>query len=255
MPLNWGEIIPMLLLQQDYPIPSYLGNESTDRTVYAEGAMGALNLPKLLIWTFPNRRYDHAIDMVPELLQIGDRIMEWIDHRPERIGVVVSGDLSHTHQPTGPYGYSNASALFDAAVGRWAGGGGHGGGFDGTLRKTDSDYGDPCAKHSARALLDVARKLQPDAKSCGFTGYVLWHGMMRCPTTTTNTTTTKRSNRNNNDDVGTNASHVASDTNIVHNHDSHQQQFRSKVLVNRNVTYYGMMAAIFEPFNHTKPSF
>mmetsp|Transcript_29088 Transcript_29088/g.70147 ORF Transcript_29088/g.70147 Transcript_29088/m.70147 type:complete len:195 (-) Transcript_29088:52-636(-) len=181
-------------------------------------------LPRPLILTFPYRRYDHAVDMVPELLRMGNRIMEWIEARPERIGVVISGDLAHTHQTTGPYGYSNASGLFDAAMGEWANGG----------NRQTKGYGDPCNVKSLHALLDKARKLQPDAKSCGFTGYILWHGMMRCPT----------------DDSGSEAiGDNPIDVDIVHRQQPEQQQFRSKVLVNRNVTYYGMMAAIFDSVN------
>ena len=30
-----------------------------------------------------------------------------------RVAMVISGDMAHTHQSTGPYGYSNASQPFD----------------------------------------------------------------------------------------------------------------------------------------------
>ena len=184
IPLNWGEIIPLLLL------PSFATTSSKKNSSL---------LP--LIWTFPYRRYNHSVEMVPELLQIGAYIMEWAQQRPEKIAIIVSGDLSHTHQPSGPYGYSAASSLFDEAIGVWAGGN----------TNTTENFGrnwDPCRPEAAHALLNRAKELQPDAKSCGFTGYVLWHGM------------------------------VCSSSTFV--------EFDSKVLVNRNVTYYGMMGAIFE---------
>ena len=167
IPLNWGEIVPLLLL----------GDTSN-------------LLP--LIWTFPYRRYDHAVEMVPQLLEMGNAIAEWATRRPERIAVLISGDLSHTHLANGPYGYSNTSAPFDKAIGKWA--------------------ADACGWEAAKALLERATELQPDAKSCGFTGYILWHGMM-C-------SSSERNNRS--------------------------IQFDSKVIVNRNVTYYGMIAATFE---------
>jgi aromatic ring-opening dioxygenase LigB subunit len=166
MPLNWGEIIPILLLPRNIQ-------------------------QKFLLWSMPQRRYDHGPEMAPELLRLGHEIKTWAQNRPERIAVIISGDLSHTHQPEGPYGYSNTSAIFDRAMGHWA--------------------SSPCDR--ADSLLEVASDLQPTAMSCGYTGYVLWHGMA-CG----------KDNR---------------------------AKYESKVLVNRNVTYYGMMSATFAPIEDT----
>jgi aromatic ring-opening dioxygenase LigB subunit len=195
MPLNWGEIIPLLLL----PGVRNMGSNSSGFHYHCASC------PKPLIWTFPYRRYDHAPDMVPELLQMGAIIMEWAEARPEKIGMIVSGDLSHTHLASGPYGYSNASGPYDEAIGRWAG------------------HDDPCDEQSEEALLGRARTLQPDAKSCGFTGYVLWHGMM-CHHPT------------------------------EHDNNHGRRRFHSRVFVNRNVTYYGMIAASFEPIRNNSVS-
>jgi aromatic ring-opening dioxygenase LigB subunit len=162
MPLNWGEIIPLLLLPKEH------------RTY------------KHIIWSHPQRRYDHSPDMVSELLRVGQTVANWAQGRPERIAVIISGDLSHTHQQQGPYGYSNTSAPFDDAIGKWAA----------------SPY-----EHTD-ALLQNAKQLQPHALSCGFTGYVLWHGMMMSSVT---------------------------------------KQMSAKVIANLNVTYYGMIAASFAP--------
>jgi aromatic ring-opening dioxygenase LigB subunit len=130
VPLQWGEIIPLSM------IPA--GHEHH------------------LIWSNPERRFKHAPEMVAELLHLGKLILAWAEGRPERIGVVISADLAHTHQTQGPYGYSNSSAPFDAAIGRWA--------------------SDPCL-HAA-SLLKTARSLQNEALCCGFTGLVLLHGML-----------------------------------------------------------------------------
>lgn len=189
IPLNWGEIVPLLLLPQETSSSS-----SSPSFAY----------PKPLIWTFPYRRYDHSPEMVSELLQMGGIIMEWAQMRPERIGMIVSGDLSHTHQASGPYGYSNASALYDAAIGKWA-------------------KNDPCHELSVQALLEDAKMWQPNAKSCGFTGYVLWHGMMCHPI---------EQNRSN----------------------GWRRGFHSQVFANRNVTYYGMIVATFEPVGNVSIS-
>lgn len=55
----------------------------------------------------------------------------------------------------GPYGFSKDAAPFDAAVGRWA------------------------ASLHAEELLGEAARRQHGAKSCGFLGMVLLHGMLR----------------------------------------------------------------------------
>jgi len=94
--------------------------------------------------------------MVPELVATGAAIREWMEQINLRIGVIISGDMSHTHQTSGPYGYSNASGPFDAAVGHWA--------------------QNPCQHESS--LMKKARSLQDHAMSCGFTGLVLLHGML-----------------------------------------------------------------------------
>lgn len=133
MALRWGEVIPLLLVDS------------------------AKHLRRRhIILSHPLRRYSQSPSMVPELLLLGKSIQVWADSRPERIAVVISSDLSHTHRADGPYGYSNSSALFDAAVERWA---------SNPLVNADS-------------LLLEATTLQDGAKACGFTGLVMLHGSL-----------------------------------------------------------------------------
>ena len=144
LPLQWGEIIPLKMIPNDT----------------AAETMKFHSRRQHMIWSIPERRYDHAPDMVPELLRTGNDIMNWIQSQPERIAVVISSDLSHTHQAEGPYGYSNASAPFDIAIGQWANG------------------KNLCSCQQSHYLLDIATGLQTDAMACGFTGLVLLHGML-----------------------------------------------------------------------------
>lgn len=269
IPLNWGEIVPLLLLPNDTTATT---TNNTSSTV----------LP--LIWTFPHRRYDHAVDMVPELLDIGADLMEWVQQRPERIAVVVSGDLSHTHHytPSGPYGFSNASAPYDNAIGRWAAGGSvSSSSSTNTNTSSTSSYTnqsrqhDPCDPEAAAFLLRRAKELQPRAKSCGFTGYVLWHGMMCSTSASTSSSplssslqrlsssparTRKASAKyssskddDGNDNGDTNNNNINDDDSSSSSNNTKKRangkamKFHSKVLVNRNVTYYGMIAAVFKP--------
>ena len=43
----------------------------------------------------------------------GSELFEMLDAVSQRIVIIISADLAHTHQASGPYGYSNASEPFD----------------------------------------------------------------------------------------------------------------------------------------------
>jgi len=92
--------------------------------------------------------------MIPELLTIGNTLYEYFQAIPERVMIVISSDLAHTHQADGPYGYNNASGPFDRACGRWA------------------NFMD------RNALLVDAANLVNKALSCGFTGLVVMQGIL-----------------------------------------------------------------------------
>ena len=91
--------------------------------------------------------------MVPELLDLGGALFDFFDALAETVVVVVSGDLAHTHLASGPYGFSPAAAPYDAHIADWAG-------------------------SLDRAALDAATAYADDAKSCGYTGAVLLHGLL-----------------------------------------------------------------------------
>jgi aromatic ring-opening dioxygenase LigB subunit len=210
IPLQWAEVIPLMLIpprQKQSQSPS-----SPLRQRRLDDAVSTSTQPRRhIILSQPLRRYTHATDMVSELVALGRMLRKWIDARPERVAVVISADMSHTHRPDGPYGYSNQSAAFDAAVGRWA--------------------ADPCRQ--ALSLLEEARSLQPEALSCGFTGMVLLHGML-CSGDDDNVDDDEELDHmddpNNNEGAGFDPPTVW---------DAH-------VWANRNVTYYGMMVASYE---------
>ena len=46
----------------------------------------------------------------------GGDLYDFLEARSERIAVVISADLAHTHKASGPYGYSNASEPFDLVI-------------------------------------------------------------------------------------------------------------------------------------------
>jgi len=115
------------------------------------------NLNKYQIVTIsqPSRRYDHSPEMVSELLTLGKNIFYFLDKTiNKKVVVLISADLAHTHDPDGPYGYSPAAAPFDKACGDW-------------VQTLNGNY-----------LTQIASSLVLDAKSCGFTGLVMLHGIL-----------------------------------------------------------------------------
>ncbi|XP_064609980.1 LOW QUALITY PROTEIN: protein CA_C1420-like [Liolophura sinensis] len=130
-PLRWAEVIPL------HFVPFL--NESETKTV---------------ILSQPSRRYTEDVAMIPELLTLGQNLYTFLEELDERVVVIISSDLAHTHDKSGPYGYSNASQPFDDACGKWAS----------TL---DAD-----------SLLKTAAEYVDRAKSCGYTGLVMLHGLM-----------------------------------------------------------------------------
>jgi aromatic ring-opening dioxygenase LigB subunit len=296
MPLNWGEIIPLELLRQRQRQQQQQQQQLTASTRETTKLTDTI---QYMILSIPHRRYDHAADMVPELLRLGESLGDWIQQQQQQqhtstststttnvdkqFSVVVSGDLSHTHQASGPYGYSNTSSAYDRALGKWA--------------------SDPC-RHQ-ESLLQTARRLQPHALSCGFTGYVIWHGILQSQWRNNQAAArgrkTKKTRRRLDEpiqscgvtDVAPSLASSSSSTSVSTTatatatatarqlreqelletrkqpkekdpddgtrvptrlpHDDHSsilqkrtdQSLYSKVYVNRNVTYYGMMAATF----------
>lgn len=225
MPLNWGEILPLKILMEMAGDDSSWNNETS-----------------VMILSLPHRRYDRAQEMVPELLRLGCLIGAWIQNlQPwSNIGVVISGDLSHTHLSSGPYGYSSASAPYDEAMGRWA--------------------SNP--NQNVDQLIHIAANFQPQALSCGFTGYVLWQGIYQQSQSNDETletclnsfhpilggvdteseaTATIRKRRATAMLADTTTQKLANTRNV----DGPHAAARARLYVNLNVTYYGMMAATF----------
>jgi aromatic ring-opening dioxygenase LigB subunit len=194
VPLHWAEVIPLSFLDSNKK-GSVVGREqSALRKSHRRRRLptGAGKTRQHLIWSHPLQRYNAAPAMVPELLHVGCLLRTWLEQRPETFAVVVSADLSHTHRQDGPYGYSNTSIAFDAALVEWA-------------------SGNPCRNQAA--LLERARHLQAGAKSCGYTGLVLLHGIL-----------------------------CSSNENWESQSPHNSQLWESKVWANGNATYFGMMA-------------
>eukprot|EP01065_Artemidia_motanka_P019399 TRINITY_DN23030_c0_g1_i1.p1 TRINITY_DN23030_c0_g1~~TRINITY_DN23030_c0_g1_i1.p1 ORF type:complete len:307 (+),score=53.92 TRINITY_DN23030_c0_g1_i1:67-987(+) len=136
LPISWGEIIPL----------SFLSDKLLQRVVL----LGQ-----------PLRRYNDSVGMIPELLRLGGRLWRALESRDDRVAVVISSDLAHTHLASGPYGYCPCAEPYDQAVGRWA---------------RDMD--------AAALLRDAAQEQLRGAMSCGFTGMVMLQGLIAAAQTT-----------------------------------------------------------------------
>ncbi|MHA2001682.1 MAG: hypothetical protein ACTSVU_06305 [Promethearchaeota archaeon] len=128
-PIAWGELVLL----------NYFGTIITE--------------PKVVIISIPRSRYNiHAIKS--QLLNLGENIAEFCQNRPESISLILSGDLSHCHLETGPYGFSPKAELFDNIITRWIQ----------TFNRT--------------LLLQEAYDLSSEALSCGLTTLTIFQGVI-----------------------------------------------------------------------------
>lgn len=166
IPLRYGEIIPLSFVMgttegdgDDEWVKVgrhiVLEDENEER---GDGPQIPSYRPDCVIISLPNRRYKEGSSMVDEMLQLGSDLRHFIETstslKDRRIAILVSADLAHTHQASGPYGYSPAAQPFDNACAQWA-------------RSLD---GPP--------LLEEGRKLLDKALSCGYLGLVILHGAL-----------------------------------------------------------------------------
>jgi len=142
LPIMWGEVIPWWFIQE------------------AAAARGFQLPPVIYIGQPPKNN-------VTELLSLGSSIVNVAmrELSTRRIAVVISGDLSHRHSsdPQAPYPYDPSSALFDEAIKEW-----------GMIDRSSSTEAE-----SDKLLLEKASAVSDSAGSCGYTGIIMLHGMLR----------------------------------------------------------------------------
>ena len=96
IPLQWGEVVPLWFLK-DIP----------------------LNL-EYIILSQPLRRLEHAKSMIAESISLGTHLKKFFESIDKRIALIISADLSHTHEKEGPYGFSEEAEIFDEIIQNWA---------------------------------------------------------------------------------------------------------------------------------------
>jgi aromatic ring-opening dioxygenase LigB subunit len=133
-PLRWGEVLPAATLLRADPNATF----------------------RLVVLSVPTRRHNSTAHMVPELTRFGRQLARTLAALPQRVALVASVDLAHTHSADGPYGFSDDAQPFDQAVAHWA------------RAATERDR--------RAALLTEAASLVDRALSCGFPGMVVMQG-------------------------------------------------------------------------------
>ena len=138
IPLKWSEVIPSWLIFQCSPVKT----------------------PKFIIFSLPHRRLTEGDQMVEDAYMIGKVLYEYLNNLPERVGLVISCDLAHTHKINGgpeagtePYGTSVFAEPFDEAIEKWA--------------------QNPVEKEGMESLLIDAKGMLMKALSCGYLGLVM----------------------------------------------------------------------------------
>ncbi len=122
-PLRWGEVVPLYFLKK-------------------------ISLNYMII-SIPTRRYEHGLEMIPELQTMGKFLKDFIENLEERIIVIISADLAHTHSHDGPYSFSTTAAQFDNYIEEY-------------IKTQEETF-----------LLEKAGNILNQALACGFAGIVI----------------------------------------------------------------------------------
>ncbi|OLS26160.1 MAG: hypothetical protein HeimC2_16520 [Candidatus Heimdallarchaeota archaeon LC_2] len=93
--LAWGETVPLYYLPKDCK-------------------------SKIVIIGIPRSRHEKINEIQDELCVLGQSIVDFCLKLKKKVSIIFSGDLSHTHLETGPYGFHESSKEFDSFVKDWS---------------------------------------------------------------------------------------------------------------------------------------
>lgn len=125
-PLRWGEVVPLWFLrEQNY---------------------------SHMIMSQPARRYTDAKNMISECMILGENIHEYFNSITEKVVIIISADLSHTHQESSVYGFKEEAEEFDSLIEKWV-------------------------RNGDRNVLEECTKIVDDAMVCGFVGLSILQGI------------------------------------------------------------------------------
>ena len=73
---------------------------------------------KAIIISIPKKRFD--LDTFrEELIELGKNLEGFFETKEQKISLVISADLAHTHKEDGPYGYHPSADKLDQLVNEW----------------------------------------------------------------------------------------------------------------------------------------
>lgn len=130
-PLRWAEAVPLWFLKA---LPSKI---------------------RYLLLSQPIRPFVNQQHLIPELLKLGTSLKGYFDFLAEKVVVIISADLAHTHSEDGPYGFSKMAEPFDKLIENWA------------------------ASLNDELLLKKAPPLLDQVRCCGYSGFVLLQSLLK----------------------------------------------------------------------------
>ncbi|MBD3191179.1 MAG: hypothetical protein GF308_11065 [Candidatus Heimdallarchaeota archaeon] len=131
-PLRWAEVVPLWFLKK---VPT--------KTKY-------------LLLSQPIRPFiSPPLDRIPELKKLGTNLKSYFDFLAEKVVVIISADLAHTHTEDAPYGFSETAEPFDELMENWA------------------------VSLNEELLLKKALPLLDQAMCCGYYGFIILQSMLK----------------------------------------------------------------------------
>jgi aromatic ring-opening dioxygenase LigB subunit len=129
IPMRWGESVPLWFLKD-------------------------LQSTKYVFLSQPQKRFDPTDDFKSETKELGINLLKFLDSHIKRVVVLISADLSHTHQKEGPYGFTENAERVDQL-------------FEDTIKSGDLSQ-----------ITTESYENMKKALCCGFTGFQLLHGLL-----------------------------------------------------------------------------
>ena len=123
--LNWGEMVPL-----------YYYHKYNPKSTYS-------------MMCYPRTRHTDF----DKIQLLNDQLVSMINDLDHDFNLLISGDLSHVHQESGPYGYHESCSIFDNLIQEWA-------------------------KSPEEKTMNEILSMQPVALACGMAGLNLIHKLL-----------------------------------------------------------------------------
>lgn len=75
--------------------------------------------PRIVIVSLPRTRHEKILAIQNDLAALGNALYDFASERDERVSIVISADMAHTHDASGPYGFHESADKLDYLVQHW----------------------------------------------------------------------------------------------------------------------------------------